>query len=154
MVVSPVRPTNGTVEITQGPVKAVATDSRMVCPRCNAQLRINYDEPECLQCGYVNYRYPIVNSNGAKKNVVSAGTLYVLRYMGSFPSLRDTLLRIRLQRLRNRITYAVQCPFCAKEMVQSSLSGKRREAREERYKCPEGHRVSLTPTRDGTLGWK
>ena len=30
----------------------------------------------------------------------------------------------------------------------------RREVREERYKCMDGHRVSLTPKTDGGLGWK
>ncbi len=133
--------TNGTVAAGRG-----------ACPRCEAQLRINYFEPQCLQCGYVDYTYR--SPNGAKKSVVNSGTRYVLRYVGDFPALGKVLAHIQLQRLRNRVVYGVSCPFCSQSMMQTSLSGKRREVREERYKCMEGHRVSLTPNRDGGLGWK
>ncbi len=85
---------------------------------------------------------------------MSAGTRSVLRYVGEFPTLSETLTQVKLVRLRNRVVYGVTCPFCGQAMTQSSLSGKRREAREERYKCSDGHRVSLTPGRNGALGWK
>ena len=61
---------------------------------------------------------------------------------------------MQLRRIRNRVVYAVTCPFCQSEMDQSSLSGKRREIREERYKCIQGHRVSLIPRKSGSMGWK
>ena len=140
-VEEPRQSTNGTV-----------TADRMTCPRCEARLRINYFEPECLQCGYVDYTHR--PRNGVKKNVVNSGTRYALRYVGDFPALSRTLAYIQLHRLRNRVVYGVSCPFCGRSMVQTSLSGKRREVREERYKCMDGHRVSLTPKRDGGLGWK
>ena len=133
--------TNGTV-----------TADRATCPRCEARLSTTYFEPQCLPCGYVDYSYR--STNGVKKNVVNSGTRYVLRYVGDFPALGNTLAHIQLHRLRNRVVYGVSCPFCRRSMVQTSLSGKRREVREERYKCLEGHRVSLTPKRDGGLGWK
>ena len=126
----------------------------MICPRCDTQLRINYDEPECLQCGYVDYSYTPPASKRSTKSIISAGTRYILRYVGEFPSLVDTLTHIQLRRLRNRVVYGVICPFCGNSMDQSSLSGKRREVREERYKCDQGHRVSLTPGKNGALGWK
>ena len=70
--------------------------------------------------------------------------------------LKETLAYVELRRFRNRIVRGVTCPFCEMEveMEQSSLSGKRKEIREERYRCPEGHRVSLIPRRDGSMGWK
>ena len=37
-------------EIAPGPGTA------LICPRCESRLHINYDEPQCLQCGYVDYR--------------------------------------------------------------------------------------------------
>ena len=126
----------------------------MICPRCNSQLRVNYYEPECLQCGFVDYDYTPAFVIKKKKSIVSNGTHYVLRYVGDFPSLANTLTHVRLERLRNRVIYGVSCPFCNNEMIQSSLSGKRREVREERYKCEAGHRVSLTPNKNGSLGWK
>jgi len=125
---------------------------RMSCPRCSTRLRIGYFEPECLRCGYVDYTYRPRTT--ARKSLISSGTRYVLRYVGDFSGLADTLTHIRLKRVRNRVDYGVDCPFCGSSMDQTSLSGKRREVREERYKCGAGHRVSLTPGRNGGLGWK
>ena len=123
-----------------------------ICPRCDARLRFNYDEPICLQCGYVKYDYAAPDQMQRQTNLMSAGTRSVLRYVGDFPTLAETLTQVKLVRLRNRVVYGVTCPFCGQEMTQSSLSGKRREAREERYKCSDGHRVSLTPGKNGSLG--
>ena len=124
----------------------------MTCPRCDSQLRITYHEPECLPCGYVDYEYQ-VKTNGTK-SLISSGTRYILRYMGEFSDLSDTLAHVQVQRERNRVVFRVDCPFCDDPMTQTSLSGKRREAREERYKCIQGHRVSLTPCKNGSFGWK
>ena len=138
--------TNGTNKDT------AAIGRRKTCPRCSAHLQLSYYEPECLQCGYVDYTYS--PTNGAKKSLISSGTRYVLRYVGEFSALSKTVTHIKLHRVRNRVEYWVNCPFCDNSMEQTSLSGKRREVREERYKCTEGHRVSLTPVRNGGLGWK
>lgn len=126
----------------------------LICPRCESQLRINYDEPQCLQCGYVDYSYVPPNAHKKQRSLMSTGTRYVLRYIGAFEKLSDTLTHVQLRRFRNRAIYLVSCPFCHEEMTQSSLSGKRREVREERYKCELGHRISLMPAKNGALGWK
>ena len=143
---------NGTVEAPQRSPNGVAVADPMTCPRCEARLRIAYFEPECLQCGYVNYEYRA--TNGYKKTIINSGTRYVLRYVGEFTSLAETLAHVKLRRVRNRVVYGVRCPFCGMGMIQTSLSGKRREVREERYKCDEGHRLSLAPGNNGNLGWK
>ena len=135
-------------------VSLTAIADGTICPRCDALLTISYDDSTCILCGYVDHDYRPPEIISKRQNMVSSGTRYVLRYVGEFPSLAETLAHIKLQRLRNRVVYSVTCPFCAKAMIQSSLSGKRREVREERYKCTEGHRVSLTPTINGSLGWK
>ena len=124
------------------------------CYRCGTRLVMGYDEPECLSCGWVDYTYndTRVSTNGA--SIISAATRYVLRYDGDFPNLGDTLVYARAVRIRNRVAYAVNCPFCKEVMEQSSLSGKRPDAREQRYKCSEGHRISVVPTRRGMLGWR
>jgi hypothetical protein len=138
---------------TQAPQRTARPDTyRTSCPRCSTRLRIGYFEPECLGCGYVDYKYHAPTQ--ARTSLISSGTRYVLRYMGGFPGLADTLTHIRLKRIRNRVVYSVDCPFCGSVMDQTSLSGKRREVREERYKCASGHRVSLTPGKSGGLGWK
>ena len=126
-----------------------------LCPRCEASLVSNYHEPQCLQCGYVDYSYTPPTQIG-RRNLMSAATRYVFRYVGDAPKLAETLAHVQLRRLRNRVVFGVTCPLCDDdvEMEQTSLSGKRKEIREERYRCPQGHRVSLIPRKDGSMGWK
>ena len=100
----------------------------------------NYYEPQCLQCGYVDYSYTPPTRIG-KKNLISSSTRYVFRYIGEAPLLSETLAHVQLRRLRNRIVFGVTCPFCDVpdvEMEQTSLSGKRKEVREERFRCSDG----------------
>ncbi len=125
-----------------------------LCPRCDTRLVKGYDEPRCLSCGYTDYSYAQNKLNKNKSNLLSAATRYVLRYVGDFPNLAETLTQVKLIRVRNRIIYAVSCPFCTKAMDESALSGKRPDIREQRYKCMDGHRVSLIPSKEGSLGWK
>lgn len=142
------------LEVIRKTSRPIVMGDRKFCPRCNSQLQTSYDEPECLQCGYVDYTYTNPLSYTKKKSIISAGTEYILRYVGDSETLMNTLTYVKVVRVRNRLVYGVSCPFCGRPMVQSSLSGKRREVREERYKCTEGHRVSLTPGKNGSLGWK
>ena len=158
MVVPLVRPPvtheKDTFAQVPGKPEAIApTRSRMECHRCEAPLWINHEEPECLQCGYVDYRYA-APSVAASKSIVSSATRYVIRYVGTFPALTDMTTHVQVQRLRNFVVHGVRCPFCDHQMIQSSISGNRKGVREGRYRCDEGHRVSLTPAKDGSLGWK
>lgn len=115
---------------------------------------MGYDEPECLSCGWADYSHTDTRVNPNGTSIISTATRYVLRYCGDFPRLTETLAHARVVRVRNRVVYAVNCPFCDNVMEQSSLSGKRPEAREQRYKCIDGHRVSLVPAKRGMLGWR
>jgi hypothetical protein len=115
---------------------------------------MGYYEPECLTCGYADYSYTLDLPATRKKNVINSATRFVLRYVGNFPILSQTVAYVKLVRVRNRAVYAVACPFCSKEMERSSLSGKRPDVREERYRCTDGHRVSLIPRKSGAMGWK
>ena len=125
---------------------------RSACPRCNAGLVVGYHEPECLQCGYVDYEcQPPAPTN---QSILGSGTRYILRYVGEFPTLAETLTYVQLKRVRNRAVFGVSCPFCDRPMEETSLSGKRREIREQRYRCGFGHRVCLTPAKGGAMGWK
>ena len=124
------------------------------CKRCGSRVVMGYYEPECLTCGYADYSHTSSLSSGRQKNVVNSATRFVLRYVGDFPVLSQTLAYVKLVRVRNRAAYAVTCPFCSKDMERSSLSGKRPDVREERYRCTDGHRVSLIPRKSGAMGWK
>ncbi len=137
-------------------VPATTTKTRaphQACPRCAASMILIYDEPECLQCGYADYTYTPPTPIGPK-SLMSSARRDVVRYSGDSRNLSDTLVYRQLQKGRNKAVYDVTCPFCESNMEQSSLSGKRREIREVRYRCPQGHRISLVPKRDGNMGWK
>ena len=128
-----------------------------ICPRCSGVVIANYEEPSCLQCGYVDYHSPQQsesNGNRSSKGVFSGSTKFVLRYVGDSPALNQQLAIVNLLRVRNTLTYGVACPFCEKPMTQSSLSGQRREIKEKRFRCDEGHRVSLVPGSEGYSGWR
>jgi hypothetical protein len=116
---------------------------------------MGYDEPQCLTCGYADYTHTRdILPRWSRTSIVSTATRYVIRYVGDSPGLGDVLTHVRLVRRRYRVVYAVNCPFCKQSMEESSLSGKRPEAREQRFKCTDGHRVSLVPRKNGMLGWR
>ena len=126
------------------------------CPRCDTRLLMGYDEPQCPLCGFVDYSYAPISVIPELKGLLSSGTKTVVRYIGDSPGLKEVTTVVRAVREGNRLTHQVNCPFCpdGKLMTQSSLSGKRREVREERFRCEESHRLSLTPKRNGHLAWK
>jgi hypothetical protein len=146
--------TNGAAQTEAEPRRVAAEGAPKTCVKCHAPLFMGYYEPECLKCGYADYGYATQSSSDKQRNVVSSATKSILRYVGDFPNLSDRLVLVKLVRLRNRAVYAVACPFCKRSMMRSSLSGKRPDVREERYRCVDGHRVSLTPGKNGSLGWK
>ena len=124
-----------------------------LCKRCSTRMVMGYDEMECLMCGNVDYSYSRKMPSGPK-NLLSSATDYVLRYVGDFPALSERLAHVKVVRIRNRAGFDVECPFCFRGMEEASLSGKRPEARERRFKCTEGHRVSLIPGKSGVEGWR
>ena len=159
MVVPLVRPPvtheKDTFAQVPGKPEAIApTRSRMECPRCEAPLWINHEEPECLQCGYVDYRYTAPAVGADKKNIMSSATRYDIRYTGTVPALTDLTARVHVERVRNFVVHGVKCPYCDKQMIRSSVSGNREGVQKGRYRCDEGHRVLVTPDKDGGLGWK
>jgi len=147
-----VAPTIVTVPVPAPEPKAPKTH----CPRGHGQLYSQYDDLVCVHCGFREYLTPKVTERKNGHNLVSAGTLYVIRYCGDAATLQNTLLKIKAIKIRNRVGFLVKCPFCNANriMEQASLSGKGRKAREERYRCMDGHRVSLLPARAGAWGWK
>jgi hypothetical protein len=124
---------------------AVSESKRLICPRCESQLRINYDEPQCIQCGYVDYSYSPPQTAGREKALLSSGTRYVLRYVGDSPVLSEQLIYVQSRRVRNHMVFEVDCLFCQQSMMRTSLSGKLRAKREERYRCNQGHMLSIVP---------
>ena len=82
------------------------------CPKCSARLSVNFEEAECLSCGYVDYEYTVQRPEQTRNSVIGTGTRYVLRYIGEFPALVEVLTHVKVYRVRNRAEFGVSCPFC------------------------------------------
>ena len=142
------------VQQTAQPERVGKHVPKYLCPRCQTKLIIGYDEPECSTCGYVDYEYE-PRPTTDNRSILRSATKFILRYIGDFENLSNTIANVKVVRVKNRVVYSVECPFCLNPMEQSSLSGKRAEIREQRYKCEKGHRVSLLPNKKHKgLGWK
>ena len=141
--------------IAQVSEKTLKGKVQNICPRCSSKMLKPYDEEcKCMLCGFVDYSETDKSTNAnSTTNIISSGTKYVLRYFGDSKSLMNTLAYIKAVRLRNRVIYHVICPFCEKSMEQSSISIRRKTYKEDRYKCPQGHQVSVIPTADGNMVW-
>ena len=127
---------------------------RNKCPRCSGFIFASYEEPGCLLCGYVDYFSPPLQSITRSTSILNKGTEFILRYKGDSEWLSETLTTVKVVRVKNRVTYDLDCPFCGSGMEQASMSGHRKEMKEERFKCSDGHRVSLIPSEEGVVGWK
>ncbi|ANS05728.1 hypothetical protein [uncultured Mediterranean phage] len=127
--------------------------SQGLCPRCEGSLRNGYFEPSCLTCGFADYSYNLGVSDD--ENVFTSGTMYVLRYAGVTPALKDVLVQVKTVRAGpGAVALVVWCPWCEAEMAQTSLSGKRREKNETRFVCDFQHRVSVLSLGDGRMRWR
>tara|TARA_B100001146_G_C15940886_1_gene331233 strand:+ start:164 stop:628 length:465 start_codon:yes stop_codon:yes gene_type:complete len=141
--------------ITQEAEKPLQGSAKNICPRCSSKMLKTYDdECKCVLCGFVDYSSTnTLPSTDSSKNLISSGTKYILRYFGDSKSLINTLAYIKAVRLRNRVIFHVICPFCENSMEQSSISIRRKAYKEDRYKCPQGHQVSVIPTPEGNMAW-
>ncbi len=135
--------------------KPLQGNAQNICPRCSSKMLKTYDEEcKCVLCGFVDYSTAnTLPSTDSSKNLISSGTKYILRYFGDSKSLINTLAYIKAVRLRNRVVFHVICPFCENSMEQSSISIRRKTYKEDRYKCPQGHQVSVIPTPEGNMAW-
>jgi len=140
---------------TQDSKKGVRGKIEGKCPRCSSKMLQAYDEEcRCVLCGFVDYsKTETTSTTSPTRNIISSGTKYILRYFGDSKSLMNTLAYVKAVRLRNRVIYHVICPFCENSMEQSSISIRRKAYKEDRYKCPQGHQVSVVPTADGNMAW-
>lgn len=126
------------------------------CPKCSNTMRNAYadQEPECWMCGYVDYSFvPRVERT---KSILATGTKYLVRYIGGFPKMKERLVEIQAVRGTGvaKIRHNTTCPFCGMNMEAVALSIKRKQISEDRYICPDGHRISLLQGQNGDIGWK
>jgi uncharacterized OB-fold protein len=127
---------------------------KLLCPKCSSIIVRSYYEPQCLQCGYVDYSTPLEKIESPGNTVIGSATRYMVRYKGHSENFKEKLAHVKVVREKNRIIFNVNCPFCETSMEQTSLSGKRKDLREERFKCNQGHRVSLLPSKKSGITWR
>ena len=136
------------------PVTEVLPSRPSQCVRCGSRMFMGREEPECSACGYADYTYSRdMAPRWARESLLSSATRCVARYVGASERLAHTLVHMTLVRKGTRAIYEVTCPFCQGSMEESSLSGKRSEPQEQRFKCGDGHRVSIMPGRNGMPVW-
>lgn len=136
------------------PVTEVLPSRPSQCARCGSRMFMGRDEPECVTCGYADYTYSRdMAPRWARNSILSSATRLVARYVGASERLAHTVVHMTLVRKGTRAIYKVTCPFCQGSMEESSLSGKRAEPQEQRFKCGDGHRVSIMPGRNGMPVW-
>ena len=143
-----------TIDTTLTEVKSIKNSAQLLCPKCSSAIVKTYYEPQCLQCGYVDYSTPLEKIESPGSTVVGSATRYMVRYKGHSDNFKDKLAHVKVVRQKNRIIFDVNCPFCESSMDQTSLSGKRKDLREERFKCDQGHRVSLLPSKRNGITWR
>ncbi len=139
--------------MVQAPAQ-MPVEYRVKCPRCGGYMFSDYEEPSCLRCGFVDYYSPVARVPEDSGSILNKGTQFILRYKGDSQWLINKLAKVKVVRVRNRVAYDLNCPFCGNQMEQASMSGHRKELKEERFKCGTGHRVSLIPSEEGVVGWK
>lgn len=130
--------------------------SRMVCPRCQGKLRIDYDEPACLRCGYVDYSY-VPTKQVDEQSVLSSATKMRVRYGGDERHLRKTLCLVNKRKRSPGSTIGsladeAVCPFDGLVMRQIQEAAKRNRGY-SRHQCDNNHVIALVPIGDGNLVW-
>ena len=128
------------------------------CPRCYwTPLLTNFDEIKCVQCGYVEYLTRVeltaAESNADESIDIASetfrATTYAVRYAGAFEAQKSKVVYVTAYAEPNMkkrdAQLRVKCPFCESgaAMSPASLSGKRRRQNEARFRCEDGHRLSL-----------
>lgn len=131
----------------------MVAELKVKCPRCEAILTQSYisEPPNCVRCGWEDYSYEEPKARKARNRFLG-GTTHKLRYMGTRESpASNFVIDVELRHVPRedgrggKMVAFPECPFCddPSPMEQTSLSSKRKEIREERYRCPNGHRVRL-----------
>ena len=80
-------------------------------------------------------------------------TQHVIQYGGGLRALTETSIYGKVARRGNSAGFDIPCPFCSQATEEVSLSGKRREGKERRFKCADGHGVLVRESSNGMYVW-
>ena len=100
------------------------------------------------------------NQSNVGKSILQTATEYFIRYNGTYDYLKDTTVHVKTIRIGNpngsgRLENRPTCPFCEESMQSLSLSGKRKDKVETRFKCVSDHRISLfMGSTRSEMGWR
>ncbi len=121
------------------------------CPRCDAELYTNYGEPQCLPCGYVDYR--AAREDPESSDARPMRLAYRCRYVGLTPALKDRTMSYHYGGPEG-VALIPACPWCLTDMTPVSLTGMRKSTRDLRFVCPVDHRITVLGAKGAVEGWR
>lgn len=139
---------------------AASDSTPMICAKCgNARLsftdRGESREFACAICGWTAY-----------EDLPRPVRVFAVRvrYAGLYPEMRGRVVDVAYRKRSGfgatKLLEIPSCPFCGKDMTQQSMSGKRKNWSERRFRCASQHFISLFGRRGGAgakreaLFWK
>ena len=87
-----------TNDTTLTEVKSIKNSAQLLCPKCSSAIVKTYYEPQCLQCGYVDYSTPLEKIESPGSTVVGSATRYMVRYKGHSDNFKDKLAHVHRRR--------------------------------------------------------
>lgn len=132
-----------------------------LCIRCKAEMQMNYDEPICPTCGWVDYEYVAPGVEKSQRGVFSSATLFLVRYSGEVPKFKGKVITVRViyrgpvgERGAGRpaprpaggpstIGYQPNCPFCIDTVWMVAGAHNKKEAKKLRFSCIALHKINL-----------
>lgn len=131
------------------------------CFRCKAEMRLSLNgEPECLQCGNVDYSYEAPKSKVKKRRgIAGRGKLTRVRYGGTSSKLVAHVATLEANRAVGSKGYEVTaismaCPYCRGEMWVAGDAKKDKKKIGYLFRCVQRHSVGLYRAKDGGLFWE
>ena len=81
-------------------VKSLNSKDKLHCPKCTSTIVKTYYEPQCLQCGYVDYSSELDKIESPGSTVVGSATRYMVRYKGHSENFKDKLTHVKVVRIK------------------------------------------------------
>ena len=131
----------------------------IMCPRCRAHsIRVTYEEPSCLSCGWVDYTTAAESDEGHRRltrDRLLAPRGYSVAYVGTTSKLLPMRVRVVL-RPGTRGPSPI-CPWDGEVMEPAggAYSHKAKGVRQVWFAClTDGHRILLFKDQlDDATGW-
>lgn len=133
------------------------------CPRCcDGALSFDGEEWICIHCGNEDYfrARPSLESFRSRLSFDHAPEQTAsYAHDGTYQRMRQVTVRYKtvikfVAGGNTKRTILAWCPFCGGAMDQTAPTPRMRNAGESRFRCGEGHRISLFAMQNGDMVWR